>query len=322
MLQNGLTTETRTKQCRKGYKMDNDMAENIENQDFIDDDAGIATSEEQESFDSEENDDVSYIADGELDEEDDNESDDEEISDGESEPPVSADNGTTDIDKTKAFSKRLKEKTAELERNAQKEAQERVDAYIRKAYDGQIDPYTGEKVSVKNESDFKKWEESVRSRTYAEEHNVTEQEAKEIIADQDFIRKQRIEKQLTEMKEKNIAELQAKANEDVKTFSEKHPGVNVEKLMNNKAFMDYADGKLSNKPLAEIYDGFINLVGNAETAAIAKADAKKQRSTSTGGKQEASTLSPQQEKDRLEWNKKNPDCKISVKEFLELKKGF
>lgn len=266
-----------------------DFAEiNVENQDTENEDEDVAVEQEENSEETEEQ-----------------------------ETPVSADN-RAEIDQTKAFSKRLKEETAKLERKTQ----ERIDSFYRSAYDGAEDPDTGEKLAIKTEADFMEWDKARKEKSYANEYGVTSDEAKEMLADQEFIRNQRKKTQMQQRQQQEQELLTAKAAQDIQDFAEANPNIKVNTLMQNEAFMDYADGKLGSKPLADIYDGFIALVGNAETAAIAKSDAKKQRSTSAGANSTKNILSKEQEISRLEWNRQNPDCKISQKEFLELKKGI
>lgn len=295
------------------------MADNIDILEEDDIEVGAAASDVQDDF--AEIDDV--IQETEIEDEDVVAEDVDEDVDGsqnedDKKPPVSADNGTKGIDQTKAFSKRLKEETEKLERKTQ----ERIDNFYKNAYNGVEDPDTGEKLNIKTEADYIKWDKSRKEKVYANEYGVTKDEAKEILADQEFIREQRKEIQIKQKQQQEQEKLTEKAAQDIQEFTEVHPDIKVNTLMENKAFMNYADGKLGTKPLADIYDGFIDLVGNAESAAIAKSDTKKQRSTSAGANSTKNLLSKEQESSRLEWNRNNPDCKITQKEFLELKKGI
>lgn len=74
-------------------------------------------------------------------------------------------------------------------------------------------------------------------------------------------------------KEREAAQKQAEDQEkqdwikkDIESFQAKHPSVNLEELLANESFLDYADGK-DGKPLSEIYSGFLKFVGNYEARA-------------------------------------------------------
>lgn len=58
---------------------------------------------------------------------------------------------------------------------------------------------------------------------------------------------------------------------DREEFTNTHPGVNVDQLSKDKRFLLFAEGKIGNKPLSEIYDGYLQFTGEAEKAAQAKA---------------------------------------------------
>lgn len=224
------------------------------------------------------------------------------------------------IDQTRSFAKRLNEKTNEI----WQQAQGKIDSYIREAYDGQKDPFTGEILSIKNEADFNNWKEQAKNRNYARQYGVSETEAAEINADQKFIRKLREQQEKQERINMERSIEQQKIFADIQDFAEKNPTVNIEALLDNKAFLDYADGKLLKKSLSEIFSGFEKLVGNAGEAAVAKSVSKSYRASSTGSSstQTGSLLTPEQERNRLAWNRANPNAQISQKEFLRLKKGF
>lgn len=224
------------------------------------------------------------------------------------------------IDQTRSFAKRLNEKTNEI----WQQAQEKIDSYIREAYDGQKDPFTGEVLSIKNEADFNNWKEQAKNRSYARQYGVSETEAAEMNADQKFIRKLREQQEKQERINMERSIEQQKIFADIQDFAEKNPTVNIEALLDNKAFLDYADGKLLKKSLSEIFSGFEKLVGNAGEAAVAKSASKSYRASSTGSSstQTGSLLTPEQERNRLAWNRANPNAQISQKEFLRLKKGF
>jgi ribosomal protein L15 len=67
------------------------------------------------------------------------------------------------------------------------------------------------------------------------------------------------------------AVLQNQLNE----FEDKYPDVNIKSLLNDEDFREYADGKLNNKSLAEVYASYTKfkskLSSNAENSAVKKA---------------------------------------------------
>ena len=68
---------------------------------------------------------------------------------------------------------------------------------------------------------------------------------------------------------------------DRKAFQEKHPDVDLSKLLSNEGFRGYAEGKVGKRPLSEIYEGYTALVGKTDEKAreiAAQALANKQAS--------------------------------------------
>ncbi|MBR2070404.1 MAG: hypothetical protein IJ981_03155 [Clostridia bacterium] len=59
---------------------------------------------------------------------------------------------------------------------------------------------------------------------------------------------------------------------DLAAFIDKHPDVDVDKLIEDKAFQAFAEGKVGNKPLADIYDRYCAIFGNVEKKAQEKAN--------------------------------------------------
>ena len=51
---------------------------------------------------------------------------------------------------------------------------------------------------------------------------------------------------------------------DWQDFTVAHPDVSIKDLMADETFLDYADGKIGNKPLAKIYDGYKKLTAKPE----------------------------------------------------------
>lgn len=54
------------------------------------------------------------------------------------------------------------------------------------------------------------------------------------------------------------------ARKDWQDFTVAHPDISIKDLMADENFVDYADGKIGNKPLAQIYDGYKKLTAKQE----------------------------------------------------------
>jgi hypothetical protein len=95
------------------------------------------------------------------------------------------------------------------------------------------------------------------------------------------------EKEAETTKEK---ETQEKAEKDFKDFSTKYPNVNVKELLENEDFMDYAEGKLGNQNLSDIYSKFLGYKDRIKKEAklMAKRMLAKKKS-SVGSKDEGNT---------------------------------
>lgn len=94
-------------------------------------------------------------------------------------------------------------------------------------------------------------------------------------------------KQQKELEDKQKADDSFK--EQVTVFNEKHPDVDVDKLSENKKFINFVQNSKPGLTLVDLYDNYIDLVGSAEAAAIEKIKANAERSTFSGkAKQEPS----------------------------------
>ena len=58
-------------------------------------------------------------------------------------------------------------------------------------------------------------------------------------------------------KNQQVQMTEEKAKEDWADFALKHPDVELDDLMKDERFLDYADGKIGRKPLAQIYDNYL-----------------------------------------------------------------
>lgn len=72
-------------------------------------------------------------------------------------------------------------------------------------------------------------------------------------------------------KERTEAEQREWYDKDRADFAEKHPDVDLNALIADEVFADYAGGKVGEKPLAEIYEGYLKMTARIEDAANRKA---------------------------------------------------
>jgi len=70
--------------------------------------------------------------------------------------------------------------------------------------------------------------------------------------------------------ERKKRESEEAVEKDLKTFSEKHPDIDVKKLIDDEDFQEFAEGKFGRKSLTEIYDAYMKHVEKIGTEAAKK----------------------------------------------------
>lgn len=108
-----------------------------------------------------------------------------------------------------------------------------------------------------------------------------EKDGKDPIADYASWTKQQAKARKAEQEAQEAQE--AKARDDIEAFRKAHPDVDTNALFKDEAFTDYAEGKLGNRPLTQIYDGYQKLVGGARKAEQEKAAQALANSRATPG---------------------------------------
>ncbi len=104
----------------------------------------------------------------------------------------------------------------------------------------------------------------------------------------------------------------------VAEMRERYPQVDIIRLEQNPAFRRFAGSRYGRESLAQLYEDYSALVGEAEKAAEVKAEAKRSRNTGgSGGGKSAGVLSAGERESLRRWNESNPDMKMTEKEFLE-----
>ena len=130
-----------------------------------------------------------------------------------------------------------------------KEAQETTRIQTIIDVTGGKNPYTGEAINDAHDVD----EYLLMKRIEKEGGDPVADYAKaKVKADREAAQKAQAEREAAEKRSKDITE-----------FREKYPDVNIEQLVNDDAFSDYAEGKVGTKPLADIYAGYLKLTGKA-----------------------------------------------------------
>ena len=167
-------------------------------------------------------------------------------------------------------SKERNAEEARKRREAEKQAaikQARVDAIIEAM--GGKNPYTNAEMT-----DADDVEEYLNMKKI-------EKDGKDPIADYASWTKQQAKARKAEQEAQAAQE--AKARDDIEAFRKAHPDVDTNVLFKDEAFTDYAEGKLGNRPLTQIYDGYQKLVGGARKAEQEKAAQALANSRATPG---------------------------------------
>ena len=128
------------------------------------------------------------------------------------------------------------------------------------------------------------------------------------------------ERQAKEQSIKDEAKKNAEWEQQINDFEEAYPDVDLKELNNNDRFIKFIKGKQGT--LKELYDDFSDFIGEAEKSTIIKLKSKESRSTTSSKSSGASDggtygLNSEQLATLDEWNRRNPQMKMSVKEFAQ-----
>lgn len=154
-----------------------------------------------------------------------------------------------------------KEENAEFARKRrEQEQQARIDKAKEEARTQAIieivgkNPYTDEK--LENETDVRIYE---AMKAYERNGGDPVKDQAKII--KSVMREERdsFEKETKAFKEKQ--EEEAKAKSEVAEFKSKYPNIDINALLKDEAFADYAEGKLGKRTLTQLYEGFQKLHG-------------------------------------------------------------
>ena len=106
------------------------------------------------------------------------------------------------------------------------------------------------------------------------------------------------------------------AARDLQDFVERYGDVNVNDLMMNGSFCRFCGSRLGSEPLAQLYEDYLAVTGDAGTAALTRAMSRRSRSTG-GGTAQGRVLTPEQRRELERWNEENPELAMTAREFLE-----
>lgn len=206
-------------------------------------------------------------------------------------------------------------KEAEARAEASKAlAKAEADKRIRES--GVINPYT--KMPFNSVEEFEEYGRKVKESEIAKKAKETGKSVAQLTEEAEnaeYIRRKRQEESEAEAKRKAEADRKEFFKNDLVAFMERYPAVDVTKLDNNQQFRKFCGSRYGKEPLADLYESYIELVGDAGKAATIKAEAKSARSTGAGEKG-GEVLSPEQRKALDEWNRDNPEMAMTPKEFL------
>ena len=130
-----------------------------------------------------------------------------------------------------------------------------------------------------------------------------------------FIRRKRQEESRAEEIKRQDAAKRAVIEEDVTSFKQQYPGVDMIALANNPSFRKFCGTRFGVERMTDLYADFKEFVGNVETAAVVKNDGRRQRSTGSG-QAGGPVMTVAQKQALAEWNRRNPDLKMTPKEFM------
>ncbi len=202
-------------------------------------------------------------------------------------------------------------------REAEAEFARRTDEDI--AASGVVNPYTNKPFgSMKELKEYGGRLRQAEIKRIAKESGRSEEEVADELADKEFVRQERRRRDQEEEQRQEREQQQDFIRRDVQDFVKRHPNVDLEKLENNKNFRKFCGNRFGKEPLGDLYDDYLDIVGEAGRAAVAKQADRSDRSTG-GGSTGGATMTPGQQKALDAWNAANPDMAMTAKEFLARK---
>ena len=183
---------------------------------------------------------------------------------------------------------------------------------------GLIDPITNTPIGTLEEfENYGKRYRQQRQEARAKAENKTVAQVEEEDAAMELLRQKRRE---DDEKAKKSREERARAEwmrQDAQEFAEAYPEVNPGTLEADPKFRRFCGDRLYNVPLVTLYEDYMEVVGEAAKTAQAKRDDKQSRGTGAGGGSGNKVLTAKQREELENWNRANPNMKMTEKEFRE-----
>lgn len=208
-------------------------------------------------------------------------------------------------------------------RAARIRAEQETAERLQKRYDEQVagmgipNPYTGK--PFRSFKEFQEYGERFRQEKLEQEakrQGKSLEELQEEEENRSFVSRKRQEERARQEAMEALNRQKAFVAADLSRFLAQYPDVDPAKLEQNPKFRKFAGKRLYKEPLAELYGDFIELVSDAEHAAVEKAAGRAARSTGGGQGGGNDGLTPAQRTALEEWNRDNPELKMTAKEFL------
>lgn len=198
---------------------------------------------------------------------------------------------------------------------ARREAEERA----RKAEKERNDVF--EKLGIKSASEL----DNFSLEFTEDEIKKLEEEAEDLGEDaEDYVLKKQMQRMVAKTKAESAVkkaneELNKKAELEIKEFNERF-NVKAEDVLKDERFMEYADGKLGNKSLVEVYDKYLKFIGEDVRASQERQARRTERSTSGGQSGKGVQLTRSEAKALADWNASvEPKFRMTPSEFKKQK---
>ena len=98
---------------------------------------------------------------------------------------------------------------------------------------------------------------------------------------------------------------------EIKHFQEEFPEVDLSVLMNDDVFRRFCGSRFGREPISDLYRDYCDILGQAECAAVARAESNKPLSDGF-----ASRLTAQERWMLNDWNSTYPEMKMTESEFF------
>lgn len=230
--------------------------------------------------------------------------------------PDDEDGGTEDIEVKEEKKEKKEEKPKQsAEENAKYAAARREAEKIAKESEKKyLDLKNKFNSILSSEIDDKRRDELIK---IAEEKGIDPEDFIEREENRLFRAKVKAKEALAEAEKEHEKNAKEKAKADFAEFGKAYPNIDLDKLLKNPSFEKFSKHKLGNQPLVEIYADYEEIVGTVKNTSYKNAISKEERSTGSSEGTSKVQLTSSQAKRLKEWNERNPDFKMSAKEFLE-----